>query len=185
MVNARRLFALLFVLVCLRGTAWAQRHEQLSAEHALGPQWKQLSRAAGIVFAGTVLRVEASPFDAAQPIPTMQLTFRVDLPIAGVDAQQELTIREWTGAWESHRPMRVGERFLLFFYPPSPLGLTSPVGGQAGQFPIDSLGRILPPKTVPLPTGPGMRPPVRTPASAQHSMTVRQLARTIRSAREE
>lgn len=185
MSNARRLFALLFVFVCLRGSAWAQHSDDLTAARALGPQWNQLSRAAGIVFAGTVLRVEASPLDTAPSISTLQITFRVDQPIVGVEAQRELTIREWTGAWANHRPMRVGEHLLLFLYPPSQLGLTSPVGGQAGQFRLDSQGRI----AIPAPPmiSPRVLPfhdPVQIPAAGP-GMTVRQLARTIRSAREE
>ena len=39
-----------------------------------------------------------------------------------------------------HRPMRKGEHFLLFLYPPSRLGLTSPVRGAQGQVPLDAGG---------------------------------------------
>jgi hypothetical protein len=183
MTKARRLFALLFVLVCLRGTASAQPPQD---HNVLGPQWKQLSRAAGVIFAGTVLRLEASPADTAQSIPIVQITFRVDQPIAGIERDEELTIREWAGAWANHRPMRVGEHLLLFLYPPSQLGLTSPVGGQAGLLQIDSLGRIVLPKSLALPTSPRIRPPLRTPTGAARSnTTVRQLVHSIRSAREE
>ncbi|GAC1428679.1 MAG: hypothetical protein NVS1B11_11280 [Terriglobales bacterium] len=36
----------------------------------------------------------------------------------------------------------VGERLLLFLYPPSKLGLTSPVGGSLGRFNLDSAGNV-------------------------------------------
>jgi hypothetical protein len=164
----------------------AQRAEELTPGRVLGPQWKQLSRAAGLVFAGTVLRVEASPSEASQSVPTVRITFRVDQPIVGIEPDQELTIREWAGAWANHRPMRVGEHLLLFLYPPSQLGLTSPVGGQAGQFRLDSQGGItvpapvISPRVLPLPQA------VQTPAPpTRPRSTVRQLARTIRRAREE
>ena len=38
---------------------------------------------------------------------------------------------------------RVGERVLLFLYPPSKLGLTSCVGGRMGRFTVDPWGRVL------------------------------------------
>jgi hypothetical protein len=37
--------------------------------------------------------------------------------------------------------MRKGERVLLFLYPLSRLGLTSPVGGSLGQVALDASGR--------------------------------------------
>ena len=47
--------------------------------------------------------------------------------------------RLWSGA----QRYRVGERVLLFLYPPSKLGLTSCVGGAVGRFTIDPRGRVL------------------------------------------
>jgi hypothetical protein len=42
-------------LVFLSSFAAAQQSDQVIAERVLGPQWKQLSRRAGIIFVGTVL----------------------------------------------------------------------------------------------------------------------------------
>jgi hypothetical protein len=39
--------------------------------------------------------------------------------------------------------MRGGQRLLIFLYPPSRLGLTSPVGGPLGQVVLDSRGEIV------------------------------------------
>ncbi len=39
-----------------------------------------------------------------------------------------------------HRPMTCGQHILLFLYPPSRLGFTSPVGGPLGQIALDSNG---------------------------------------------
>jgi hypothetical protein len=70
----------------------------------------------------------------------LELRFRIDRPIAGVESGQILTIREWTGASSRQPALRSGERVLLFLYPPSRLGLTSPVGGPQGQIRLDSTG---------------------------------------------
>ena len=128
----------------------AQPSDQVLAERVLGPQWKQLSRRAGMIFAGTVLTAAAqtvAPQTAATDridpgtTPAVQLSFRVDEAIAGVERGQVLTIHEWAGAWSMHRPMSKGQHFLIFLYPPSRLGLTSPVGGSLGQVALDASGQ--------------------------------------------
>ena len=150
------LVALVLVVVgVLSATALCESDES-AAERILGPQWKHLSRRAGMVFAGTVLSVprqavsaKAAPekFIPAQAVrmdravPSIALRFRVDRAIAGVQAGQTLTIREWTGAWSLSPAMRRGEHVLLFLYPPSWLGLTSPVDGAKGQVRLDATGR--------------------------------------------
>ena len=127
--------------------ALAQQSDQVIAERVLGAQWKQLSRRAGMIFAGTVLgsTPPATTIDRAVPasIPAVQLSFRVDRAIAGVEHGQVLTIREWAGASSSsmQRPMIKGQHILIFLYPPSRLGLTSPVGGSLGQVALDASGK--------------------------------------------
>jgi hypothetical protein len=149
---------------CLSSFAAAQQSDQVIAERVLGPQWKQLSRRAGMIFAGTLLT--ASPLTAATQTvitqtattqttatdlavpaavpgttPAVQLSFRVDRAIAGVERGQVLTIHEWAGAWSMHRPMSRGQHILIFLYPPSRLGFTSPVGGSLGQVALDPTGK--------------------------------------------
>lgn len=136
---------LIVALACLSSFAAAQQLDQVIAERILGPQWKQLSRRAGIIFAGTVLnttmRTSASDRAGPEATPAVQLSFRVDEAIAGVERGQILTIHEWAGAWSMHRPMRSGQHTLIFLYPLSRLGLTSPVGGSLGQVELDSSGK--------------------------------------------
>ncbi len=136
-------------LVLLPNVALGQPSDQVIAERVLGPQWKQLSRRAGMIFAGTVLAPAIQPVTnriaktdqlalgtSPGTPPATQLSFYVDEAIAGVKQGQLLTIHEWSGALSGQRPMRQGEHFLLFLYPPSRLGLTSPVGGSLGQVPL-------------------------------------------------
>jgi hypothetical protein len=163
---------------CLSSFAAAQQSDQVSAERVLGPQWKQLSRRAGMIFAGTVLTAAtqgATTQTAAtdRAVPAVQLSFRVDHAIAGVEQGQILTIHEWAGAWSMHRPMRSGQHILIFLYPLSRLGFTSAVGGALGQVALDSSGKNVSKYESP-------QPPV--PADT-HSVSVVQLERAIRSAR--
>ncbi|MBZ5597686.1 MAG: hypothetical protein LAN83_05130 [Acidobacteriia bacterium] len=106
------------------------------------PGLSQLSRRAGYIFAGTVTAVERLAPTTSSDVATMRITFRVDQAIRGVRTGDTLTIREWAGLWESGERYRPGERLVLFLYPPSKLGLTSPVGGPAGRFSVDGDGNV-------------------------------------------
>jgi len=180
--------------MALSRSAAAQQSDQVVAERILGPHWKQLSRRAGMIFAGTVLSTTPQAANV-QPIgrsagatPAIELRFRIEEAIAGVDPGQVLTIHEWTGAWTMHRPMSKGQHILIFLYPPSRLGLTSPVGGPLGQVALDPSGKSVS-KTTPRPTfalnlrSSSSAPPRPTVDNAR--VSVLQLERAIRSARSE
>lgn len=149
MAVLRSLFALTFA--CLASLGAAQSSDQLAAERVLGPRWRQMSRSAGMIFSGTVLNVDNEPPEKETPIPLVLIKFRVDRAVAGVRAGEVLTVREWAGAWSTHRAMRSGQRLLIFLYPLSRLGLTSPVGGAQGQVVLDARGKIIPADVVGLP----------------------------------
>jgi len=138
---SRRMFAL--TLVCLATVSGAQLSDQHAASRVFGPHWREMSRVAGMVFSGTVLGVEEQPMGKGRPFRLILTSFRVDRAIAGVQQGQVVTVREWAGAWPLHRAMRGGQRLLIFLYPPSRLGLTSPVGGALGQVVLDSRGAIV------------------------------------------
>src|SRR5713226_10101329 len=205
---SRRVFAVALLclsnfclpIFCLSISAAAQQSDQVVAERVLGPHWKGLSRRAGMIFAGTVLSTAAQTpaIDRAAPAPTpaiqipaiqtpaVELTFRVDRAIVGVEQGQTLTIHEWAGAWSMHRPMSSGQHILIFLYPPSRLGFTSPVGGSLGQVALDPSGKIVS-KSGQKPRAPiGLEnesPPL--PPADTRSVSVVQLERAIRSARNE
>lgn len=194
--------------------AAAQQADEIVAARVLGPQWKQISRRAGMIFAGTVLST-ASQGEATQatgaapgPIPTIQLTFRVDEAIAGVEPGQTVTILEWAGAWNMQHPMTQGEHILMFLYPPSRLGLTSPVGGSRGQIALDQTGESLsravfetasfePASAIASRSGPAVKSqvtatgapgtfsPVSVSRTSISAVSVAQLKRAIGSARDE
>jgi hypothetical protein len=142
---------LVLVVVCLGNFAVAQNLWQQANENAaagvLGPHWQQLSRDSGMIFSGTVLVIQTPDTGDQQPIPTVEITFRVDRAIAGVRPREVLIIREWAGVWLQH-PLRNGQRVLLLLYPRSRLGLTSPVGGALGQIELSGENTVMPPSYV-------------------------------------
>jgi hypothetical protein len=170
----------------------AQSSDQIVAERVLGPQWRQISRRAGMIFAGTVLTSvspmtnQTAPADpaAAGTIPASSLSFRVDEPIAGVKRGQVVTIHEWAGAWARHRPMSKGQHILIFLYPPSRLGLTSPVDGALGQIALDASGKNVVERKTAASTDLRDASLLRSRETvAGGSVSVLQLAGAIRSAR--
>lgn len=208
---SRRLLlaALACVAICTVSAFAAAQSDEAIAERVLGPHWKQLSRRAGMVFAGTVLssgtRTPATDRTRTdRTVPAIELRFRVDRPIAGVEAGQVLTIHEWAGAEPLHRPMRCGEHILIFLYPPSRLGLTSPVGGSLGQIALDASGTNVAPgaaasrvstqnvwaeRKLAMPSGAQNDQSARLSPAARKAanvpITVVQLERAIRAARGE
>jgi hypothetical protein len=143
----------------------AKQSDQVVAGRILGQQWKQLSRRAGMIFAGTVIGAATLNAPNSAPAPTVEFLFRVDRAIAGVDPGQILTVHEWTGGLPNQRPMSRGQHFLVFLYPPSRLGLTSPVGGAQGQIALAAGGTYV--------------------LKEAESVSVAQLERAIRGAREQ
>jgi hypothetical protein len=188
-------FALCWFFFPATANSVAQSSDEFVAERALGPQWKQLSRRSGMIFTATVLASNAP--SAAKQIPKLQpaaidhlapaqieIRFHVDEPIAGVQRGQIVTVHEWSIAASRHRPLAKGERILLFLYPPSRSGLTSPVGGSSGLFTLDSTGKTILTRTdsVALPT-------TQSPRTGQSAgaarVSVLQLERAIRAAKAE
>ncbi len=102
-----------------------------------------IARAAGTIFFGTVTAVARRPANHGQSLETVAITFHIQNSIRGATPGQDLTISQWIGLWSGGQRYRVGERVLLFLYPPSKLGLTSSVGGEMGRFTVDLWGRVL------------------------------------------
>jgi len=101
-----------------------------------------LADAAGMIFSGTVTRIERLPGHAGQNLATLDITFHVENAIRGATPGRDLTISQWAGLWSMGQRYRIGERVMLFLYPESKLGLTSWVGGPLGRFAVDALGRV-------------------------------------------
>jgi hypothetical protein len=107
------------------------------------PLRHSLTLQSGYIFSGTVKRVERLAPRTAGSVAVMRITFHVDRGLRGTRTGQTLVIREWAGLWQAGDRYRPGERVMLFLYPPSKLGLTSPVGGASGRFVVDPLGRVI------------------------------------------
>jgi hypothetical protein len=143
------------------------------------PKLHFLAQKAGYIFSGTVKSIDRIVPSATNGAPVMRIAFHVDKAFLGVRDGQALVIHEWVGLWQSGESYRPGEKVLLFLYPPSKLGLTSPVGGMSGRFSVDPGGRIIiDPGRVIRPT----RPSPRTGHPKTILLSPEDFARALRSA---
>lgn len=101
----------------------------------------QIVSPAGLIFSGRVTSVNRSDPASGERNGSTAITFQVEQAIRGV-AAGDLTIHEWAGLWARGERYRVGERVMLFLFPPSKLGFTSPVAGPQGRFNIDRYGGV-------------------------------------------
>jgi hypothetical protein len=91
---------------------------------------------AGYAFGGTVTAVKYVKPAKRDSVGVMRISFHVDSAARGVRDGQILTISEWSGLWQMGEQYRPGEHVFLFLYPPSKVGLTSPVQGTLGRFSV-------------------------------------------------
>jgi hypothetical protein len=125
---------LLLLTMSLHTTLWAQGIS-LNTDNA----WMdRLARPAGMIFAGTVTRIERVTESGEQP--AVRITFRVDEAVRGCEGGESVEIAEWAGLWRGAARYRVGERVFLFLYPRNQAGMTSPVAGDLGVFEIGAGG---------------------------------------------
>lgn len=170
--------ALLFVLTL---TVAAQR-QPVAARYG-SPTLVQLNRNSGYIFVGTVKSVTRVEPTSPSGVATVRITFHVENAVRGVRRGQTLVIREWAGRWEFGEHYRVGERTMLFLFPPGKLGLTSPVGGELGKFRLDSYGHVLLNREQIAAVA--ANPVLAVPWRGQTQMTWRQLSTGIRRASQE
>ena len=107
--------------------------------------WNRLSKPAGIIFAGTVSRIERVVTENSEPA-TVRVEFRVDQAVRGCIAGQTIAIQEWAELWDRGDRYRKGQRIFLFLYPPSAAGLTSVVAGELGKVQLGPMGLLLTPQ---------------------------------------
>jgi hypothetical protein len=159
----------LLVWILLYGCAFGQ--------HEVGaiPNLQQILPPAAHVFVGRVMAVQYAEPKSDAELGIVSVTFKVEQGIRGVRTST-FTMREWAGLWNAGERYRVGERLVLFLYPPSRIGLTSAVGGPAGRFRVDIKGRVIVPGRTEL----SPRGEVR--ASSQDRVSIREFKQAVHRA---
>ena len=138
-------------------------------------------RQSGMIFAGRVVSIQPQGLSAPGSTASVQITVQVEQGVRGATAGQRVTFREWGGLWSGGERYRVGQRLMLFLYPPSALGLTSPVGGPAGRYEIERDGRV----RITAPQGTIRVHPDWDASEASRMVPIREFARALRRLAEE
>jgi len=138
-----RFYQLAVCAVAITAPLSAEIALRVPAPTAAPPQLfspKQI-RSSGMIFSGTVLTVAHLSSPGSPGIT--QIKFKVESAMRGTRRGQILRVREWDGLWNLGERYDIGQRVLLFLYPNSKLGFTSPVGGALGRYQIDKSGHVL------------------------------------------
>ncbi len=143
---------------------------------------RQISQQAGVIFAGRVVLIEPVRLAGSDQITSVRVTVQVEQGVRGARSGERLTFSEWAGLWSAGERYRIGQRLVLFLYPPSAIGLTSPVGGSAGRLAVDKSGRVfLTPEQLQ-----AIRiPPTPVRGGSSRMMRVQDFARALRRMEEE
>jgi hypothetical protein len=138
---------LLLCVMCFSFTYPLLLHPQTRGETlpktAEVSELRRMTRNSGAIFAGRVLSVQYLRPRFTDEVPTIRITFRVERGIRGTRTGGRFVLREWAPLWNGGERYRVGERVLLFLYPASKVGLTSPVEGERGRFRIDAKEQVI------------------------------------------
>jgi hypothetical protein len=175
-----------YLWVCIAWIAFAAGAPAQTRPQTLSPERiRAVTRAAGTIFRGTVISVERIAPARPNQLETIEIQFHVDEGLRGVKTGSTLRVREWAGLWTSRDRYRVGERVALFLYPPSRLGLTSPVGGDTGRFEVDDSGRVVIGSTVERRASPPVDDrAARSMISPSSPLTPREFRRAVQRATE-
>ena len=102
---------------------------------------EEITSASDRIFAGICTNVEEIEEDSESKLPVFKYTFNITEPIKGLQGKEEITFKQWKPT-ANGASYEAGKKYILFLYPNSERGLTSPVGFLQGQFEIQKKGFI-------------------------------------------
>jgi hypothetical protein len=138
------LFRMLCALLAVSLTAQAGEPVRRTPRSTDPPDIQQITQRAALIFLGRVESIQWKHAAGGGPGDRVRITFRVLDGIRGAKTGEVVEVQEWSGLWAPGRERyRLGETVLLFLHAPSRLGLTSPVGGDAGRLEITPARRVL------------------------------------------
>ncbi|OGI20300.1 MAG: hypothetical protein A3B68_05620 [Candidatus Melainabacteria bacterium RIFCSPHIGHO2_02_FULL_34_12] len=98
---------------------------------------KEITDSADRIFAGKCIKAEEKEYEG---LPVTEYKFKVTEAIKGV-TDEEITFRQWQPTVRDGGYTE-GNKYILFLFPDSEKGLTSPVGFAQGKFEVETTGFI-------------------------------------------
>ena len=140
MKNIKKIISLFLILflIPLASSAQVFKSNQLIFD-AIPLNLQEITQSAGKVFTGVCTKIEEIENDPLSNLEVVKFTFRVAEPIKGLNNETEITFKQWRPT-VSESSYKVGEKYVIFLYPESKLGLTSTVGHLQGKFLVEKKG---------------------------------------------
>ena len=123
----------------LEGSNDSPKIERRFVAETLPLNLEELTRASDRIFTGNCVKVEELD-DPESRLPVAKYTFRVIEGIKGI-SKKEISFKQWRPAVRDIT-FDKGKKYILFLYPNSERGLTSPVGLLQGHFQVDTKGLV-------------------------------------------
>ena len=98
----------------------------------------EITDSADRIFAGVCEKIEEIEKDPVANLRVVKYTFKVTEALRGVTSD-EITFTQWKPTTIDAGYV-IGEKYVIFLYPNSRLGLTSPVGYMQGKFLVEKKG---------------------------------------------
>lgn len=108
---------------------------------------QELTNEADRIFAGICTSIEEIENDSESGLSVIKYNFQISESIKGLENKQEITFKQWSKT-APDLAYEVGAKYILFLYPNSELGLTTPVGFLQGQFQVRKKGLLRKKETV-------------------------------------
>ena len=102
---------------------------------------EEITSASDRIFTGICTNVEEIEDDPESKLPVFKYTFKIIEAIKGLQGKEEITFKQWKPT-SNGASYETGKKYVLFLYPNSERGLTSPVGFLQGQFEVQKKGFI-------------------------------------------
>lgn len=102
---------------------------------------EEITSASDRIFTGICINVEEIEDDPESGLPVFKYTFKIIEAIKGLQGKEEITFKQWKPTVNG-ASYEAGKKYILFLYPNSERGLTSPVGFLQGQFEVQKKGFI-------------------------------------------
>ena len=93
------------------------------------------------IFTGICTGAEEIEDDPESKLSVVKYTFKITEAMKGLQEKEEITFKQWKPTVKD-AGYEVGKKYILFLYPNSERGLTSPVGFLQGQFEVEKKGLI-------------------------------------------
>lgn len=101
---------------------------------------EEITNSANRVFTGVCTKIEEIEKDPVSKLNVVKYTFRITENIKGTENKNKITFKQWKPT-AKEAGYETGKKYVLFLYPDSNIGLTSPVGFLQGKFLVEKIGK--------------------------------------------